>query len=133
MHSMKFFVVLITITLGGQAVQAADPAFDSSAFKCEDKNKPNTMCLGTKVKSAKQRKNYWINVWSISQILVQPAVMSDLPTAPPMFTCDEARKKFQGGFHNTCCSKDLDLAKFTAPKHRLRNWIEQLLINSVPI
>ncbi|KAH9459232.1 hypothetical protein Pst134EA_019382 [Puccinia striiformis f. sp. tritici] len=59
MHSMKFFVVLITITLGGQAVQAADPAFDSSAFKCEDKNKPNTMCLGTKVKSAKQRKNYW--------------------------------------------------------------------------
>ncbi|POV96285.1 hypothetical protein PSHT_15224 [Puccinia striiformis] len=57
-----------------------------------------------------------VKVLSISQILVQPAVMSDLPSSPPMFTCDVARKKFQGGFHNTCCSKDLDLAKFTAPK-----------------
>ncbi|KAI7942606.1 hypothetical protein MJO28_012633, partial [Puccinia striiformis f. sp. tritici] len=33
------------------------------------------------------------------------------PPSPPTFSCDENRQKFDGGFHNTCCSKDLDLKK----------------------
>ncbi|POV96216.1 hypothetical protein PSHT_15242, partial [Puccinia striiformis] len=55
-----------------------------------------------------------IEVFCISQIfLVIPANLATLnPPLPPKFSCNSKWQTFQGGFHNTCCSKDLDFRKF---------------------
>ncbi|KAI9612348.1 hypothetical protein KEM48_004210 [Puccinia striiformis f. sp. tritici PST-130] len=39
------------------------------------------------------------------------------PPLPPQYSCDSQRQIFQSGFHNTCCSKDLDLKKFPKSDH----------------
>ncbi|KAI7945410.1 hypothetical protein MJO29_011798 [Puccinia striiformis f. sp. tritici] len=133
MYSTKFILLLIAITLSGRAVNAADPAFDPSEFPCPDPKQSKAMCLQTTVKSAKQRTDWFrklffyslrlllfldrgvlIEVFCISQIfLVIPANLATLnPPLPPQYSCDSQRQIFQSGFHNTCCSKDLDLKKF---------------------
>ncbi|KAA1071408.1 hypothetical protein PGT21_006322 [Puccinia graminis f. sp. tritici] len=100
---MKFFSVFIAIMLGGLTVEAldrsnTDPAFAPSDFPCVDKSQPQAVCLGTVVKKAKDRTIYYLH---------------SADNAPKdTFSCNELRNRFGGGFHNTCCSKDLDLSKF---------------------
>ncbi|POW17562.1 hypothetical protein PSTT_00266 [Puccinia striiformis] len=108
MYSTKFILLLIAITLSGRAVNAADPAFDPSEFPCPDPKQSKAMCLQTTVKSAKQRTDWFLI----------PANLATLnPPLPPQYSCDSQRQIFQSGFHNTCCSKDLDLKKFPKSDH----------------
>ncbi|KAA1071401.1 hypothetical protein PGT21_006039 [Puccinia graminis f. sp. tritici] len=102
MCSMRL-LVLIAIMLVGQVVQAAQT---DDVFRCQG-DKPQDaapgVCLGTGIKDANKRVNYWL----ISASEVTGG-----------FSCDPLRKEYDGGFHNVCCKKDLDLKKFTKPKSK---------------
>ncbi|EFP75912.2 uncharacterized protein PGTG_01243 [Puccinia graminis f. sp. tritici CRL 75-36-700-3] len=93
MCSMRF-LVLIAIMLVGQVVQAAQT---DDVFRCQG-DKPQGVCLGTRIKDVKKRVDYWV----ISARGVTGG-----------FSCDPKRKEYAGGFHNVCCKKELDLKKFT--------------------
>ncbi|KAA1077386.1 hypothetical protein PGT21_005503 [Puccinia graminis f. sp. tritici] len=95
MCSMRF-LVLIAIMLVGPEVQAAQA---EDVFRCQG-DKPQGVCLGTRIKDVKKRVDYWV----ISARGVTGG-----------FSCDPKRKEYAGGFHNVCCKKELDLKKFTKP------------------
>ncbi|POV98707.1 hypothetical protein PSTT_14268 [Puccinia striiformis] len=108
MCSTKFILLLIAITLAGGAVHAAELALHTSEFPCPDPKKTKAMCLQTTAKSVKQMTDYW---------LIPANLAALIPGSLPQYTCVLNRQGFQSGFHDTCCSKDLDLKKFPQSDH----------------